>query len=275
MQKFIPKIIGAVINFISFLSPKYAAKLALRIFSTPRKGRLKDPEANFLKTAQQKDFKHTSFTVKTYQWAGNGSTVLLAHGWESNSFRWKNLIKTLSANNYNIIALDAPAHGASGNKEFNAILYSECINIVSNYFKPDVIIGHSVGGMATIFALNSFKTLRVERIILLGAPDAFISIFKNYENMMGYNKKTINAIRQLILKKFKYLPEHFSTSNFTSNLNVEGLIIHDKKDRIIPFRDALEIHGKFKNAKLIETRGYGHGLKSKEVYNHILNFLNA
>ncbi|PQV46606.1 alpha/beta hydrolase family protein [Jejuia pallidilutea] len=274
MEKNIPKIIGAFINFIALFSPKYAAKLALQLFSTPRKGKLKASEAVFLKTAQHKDFQYTGFTIKTYKWSGTRSTILLAHGWESNAFRWKNLIELLSTKDYNIIALDAPAHGASGNKEFNAVLYSECINMVANYFKPNVIIGHSVGGMSTVFALNSF-TINVERIILLGAPDAFISIFTNYENMMGYSKRTSNAIKNLIVKKFKHQPEHFSTSNFTSNLNIEGLIIHDKKDRIIPFNDAVKIHNKFKKAKLIETKGYGHGLKSKEVYNHILNFLNA
>ena len=50
----------------------------------------------------------------TYRWLGKKETILLAHGWESNSFRWKDLIVKLdTALDYNVIALDAPAHGRS------------------------------------------------------------------------------------------------------------------------------------------------------------------
>ena len=66
----------------------------------------------------------------TYYWEGNNKTILLAHGWESNSFRWKNLITELQRYGYSIVALDAPAHGDSGSKMFNAILYSEFINML-------------------------------------------------------------------------------------------------------------------------------------------------
>ena len=70
------------------------------------------------------------------------------HGWESNSGRWKNIIQRLQQEQYNIVALDAPAHGASGSSSFNAILYSKFITVVSKNFKPNFFIGHSVGGMA-------------------------------------------------------------------------------------------------------------------------------
>ena len=52
-------------------------------------------------------------------------------------------------------------------------------------------------------------------------------------------------------------------------------IIHDKKDRIISYKDALHISKHYKNSKLIKTVGFGHGLKNEQVYKHILEFLNA
>ena len=48
----------------------------------------------------------------------------------------------------NIVALDAPAHGTSGSKIFNAVLYSKFIEVVCKEFKPSILMGHSVGGMA-------------------------------------------------------------------------------------------------------------------------------
>ena len=91
------------------------------------------------------------YTIQTYQWKGEKQTILLAHGWESNTYRWKSLINKLHQNGHHIIALDAPAHGQSSGTQFNAILYSEFINVVASHYQPTVIVGHSVGGMATVF----------------------------------------------------------------------------------------------------------------------------
>src|SRR5690606_34599252 len=104
--------------------------------STPRKGKLNDEETDYLKSAAQKTIIYETISIKTYCWSGKKDTVLLVHGWESNAFRWKDLIEILKAADYNIIALDAPAHGDSGSKIFNAVLYSECINMVIRHFKP-------------------------------------------------------------------------------------------------------------------------------------------
>jgi pimeloyl-ACP methyl ester carboxylesterase len=275
MNSFIPKLIGTFINFIGVFAPKYAGKLAIQLFSIPRKGALKPNDLTFLNTATQKKISYKNFAIQTYQWKNSGDTVVLAHGWESNSSRWKDLIQLLQERHFNIIALDAPAHGATGNKQFNAVLYSECINEVVSRFQPKILIGHSVGGMASVFAMHNHNMESITKLILLGAPDAFSTILNSYETVMRYNGRTKTAIRNYILKTFNFLPEDFSTSKFTSTLNAKALIIHDKKDRIIPFQDGVTIKNNYPKSQFIETKGYGHGLKSTEVYNHILSFLKA
>ncbi len=275
MEKLIPKLIGACINFVAIFSPFYAGKLSMQLFSRPRKGQLKPNESNYLNKAKQHSLPFKDFNIKVYHWKGSKDTILMAHGWESNSFRWKDLIEILTKEDFNVLALDAPAHGGTGNKEFNAILYSECIHHVAETYKPQAIIGHSVGGMATTFALKNHQMNSVDKIMLLGAPDAFSSILNNYENIMGYSKRTKHGNRLYIHKRFGFFPEYFSTSTFVSNLKIDTLIIHDKKDRIIPFSDGINIKNSYPSSQFIETKGYGHGLKSGEVYQHILKFLKA
>lgn len=274
MKKTIIKTIGKSVNGISYIAPNYAAKLAVTIFSTPRKGKLKEKEASFLNSAIQNDIIHDNFKVRTYHWSGKKETVLLVHGWESNTARWKDLIKILHSQDYNILALDAPAHGASGSKTFNAILYSECIHTVLKQFNVDVIIGHSIGGTASALATNKYQ-LSINKLILLGSPSNFDEVINNYIKMMGYNNKVTKAINAYYLKYFGQLPSFYCVENFSKNITTKGLIIHDKKDRIISYRDALEFSKYYKNSKLVATKGFGHGLKSDEVYTHIINFLNA
>ena len=60
--------------------------------------------------------------------------------------------------------------GLSDGKEFNAVLYSDFVNIVSNYFKPNFLIGHSLGGMTMFYYMSVYQPKFVEKIISLGAP---------------------------------------------------------------------------------------------------------
>jgi pimeloyl-ACP methyl ester carboxylesterase len=275
MNQRLIKTIGGSINFVSYFSAYFAAHLAINLFSRPQKGKTKISESKFLNTSIKEALTINNFSIMTYRWTGTKDTVLLAHGWESNASRWKNLIELLKSNDYNIVALDAPAHGNSGSKLFNALIYSECIRMVAKKFNANIIVGHSVGGMASIFAQKNHHIQSLNKLVLLGAPADFLGVFNRYEKMMGYNAKVSNAMHKYVLKHYNHLPEYFSAANFSKEITAKGLIIHDKKDRIIPFKDALKYKENYKNSELISTRGQGHGLKSEQVYTHILEFLNT
>ena len=66
MNNTLIKTIGNLINAISYPLPHYAAKQAVKIFSTPRKGKLNDEETAYLKTAIQKTITYQTIPLKTY-----------------------------------------------------------------------------------------------------------------------------------------------------------------------------------------------------------------
>lgn len=268
------KAIGSIINTVSYISPRLAAKIAVQLFSTPQKGALRSMDTAVLESAKKENVSYKNLQIATYHWEGKKDTILLAHGWESNSARWYELINILKNLNYNIIALDAPAHGQSSGKLFNAVLYSECIHVVAKTYKPQIIIGHSVGGMAAVFFQYKYQLPVTKKLVLLGAPSNFVGVFDRYSKMMGYNKKVVEAMNRWVVKKFNHAPAYFSAATFSKAITSKGLIIHDKNDRIIPFSDAIDFKDNYANAQLVTTDGYGHGLKSEEVYNHILDFLS-
>jgi len=275
MKTFLIKIVGFYINLLSVFSSKYAAEQALLLFSTPRKGRVTENQSDFLDTAFKEELSYNENTIMTYRWLGNKQTVLLAHGWESNSARWKPLIKKLQNLNYNIIALDAPAHGDSNGKQFNALLYSKCINVVVKKFNPTVLVGHSVGGMATVFSYHAFQFTNIEKMILLGAPSELKDVFKRYVDMMRYNKSIENQINKIVFERFGRNIRDFSTAKFLSEVSFKGLIIHDEHDPIIPYSEAISINKSFKNSTLITTQHLGHSLKSDAVNTHIIDFIKS
>ena len=275
MSSFVIKSIGGALNATSLISSKYASKKALNLFASPRKGRYTEAQRKIISTALFEEVAFDGVSIATYRWKGNGKTILLNHGWESNASRWSYILDDLKAQDYNIIALDGPAHGRSGGKLFNAVLYSEFINVIAKKFKPEVVIGHSVGGMASVFFMHSFPLDSVEKMVLLGAPAHFTGVFSRYKSLMGYNNRISNGLDNIVLERFGKPVDYFSAANFAKTIDAKGLIIHDKNDKIIPYEDALLFSNRYKNSELISTNGFGHGLKDPSLTPKIIEFINS
>lgn len=275
MGNTIIKFIGTSFNVLSYVMPKYTSIKALDLFATPRRGHIKPKQLLFLDTAERLNLKYKDTTIATYHWKGNGTTILLVHGWESNTQRWEKLIHHLQKLDYNIVSLDAPAHGASSGKQFNAVLYSECINVVVNHFNPEIIIGHSVGGMATGFFQYNYQNKNIKKLVFLGAPAKFADVFKRYVDMMSFNKRIEDGLNNLIVERFNKEPSHFSLANFAKTITTKTLVVHDTEDKIIPYNDAKLITEHHNNAEFVTTTGYGHGLRNDVVYKHILDFISS
>lgn len=275
MKEILVKIIGTYYNALSYVSKPYAADKALYLFTKPRAGKINEEQSDFLHTAYQEELHFENFPIMTYRWLGTKQTILLTHGWESNSARWKKWILALQKRGFNVVALDAPGHGRSGSSVFSAMLYAEFINVVANRFSPDIVIGHSVGGMASAFFQHKYQFGNLKKIILLGAPSEFQDIMSRYTDMLGYNQRIVSQLQHSIIKTFGSPADTFSTAKFLATIQSEGLIIHDKDDRIIPYNDALLLKNSFKNSQLITTKGLGHSLMDDSVANHIYAFIDA
>ena len=253
MSSFVIKSIGNALNTTSLISSKYASKKALNLFASPRKGRYSEAQKRIVNSAYSEELIYNNLKIATYHWVG----------------------ENLKTQNYNIIALDAPAHGRSGGKQFNAILYAEFINVVAQKFQPEVLIGHSVGGMASVFSMHNHQLPSIKKMVLLGAPAHFTGVFSRYKTMMGYNNRISNGLDSIVLERFGKPVDYFSAANFTKSINVQGLIIHDKKDRIIPYEDAQLFENRFKNSELITTTGFGHSLKDASLTPKIIEYINS
>lgn len=245
------------------------------LFTKPRAGKISEKQSDFLHTAYQEELKYENYPIMTYRWLGTKQTILLTHGWESNAARWKKLILELKKKDYNVIALDAPAHGRSGSSVFNAILYAEFINVVAKRFSPEIIIGHSVGGMASAYFQHKYQFTALKKIILLGSPSEFQDVFKRYTDMLGYNQRLVSQLQHTIVERYGSPADTFSTAKFLATIESEGLIIHDEDDHIIPYNDALLLKESFKNSQLITTKGLGHSLMDTSVTEHIYAFIDA
>lgn len=269
------KSIGFYINFLGLLFPKKATLLAYQIFSKPRIGKLNSINLpKLLQEAKHEILEYKHHKIQTYTWQGNQNIVLLVHGWESNSMRWKKLLPYLKKTGSTIIALDAPAHGLSSGKEFNAILYSEFIEVVINKFQPNAIIGHSVGGMASYFYQYKHQNPAIEKLVLLGAPSSLRVIFNNYVSLLSLNSRMTKALENYFIQKFKFQLDDFSGEEFCKKIQTKGIVAHDVNDKIVAYAEGEKIGKSYTNAKFIITNGFGHSLHKEDLYKEIASFVS-
>lgn len=274
MKWILKKFIGFYCNLASIIFPNHSGRLALKLFSIPRKGWINKEQQEFLDSSFREELECDEDYLMTYRWVGKGPTLMLAHGWESNTARWKNLIESLKRLDYNIVALDAPAHGNSGSYFFNVNLYSKFIKILTAKTNPTYVIAHSVGAMACCKAFSELN-YTPNKLILIGAPSKYEDIIQRYTKMMGYNNKVKANLNYRLTEIFNTTLNNVNTAIYAKKIESPVLVVHDAKDDIIPYNDALEISKECKKAQLYTTKNMGHSLNNDTVNEQILAFVTA
>ncbi|WP_438710070.1 alpha/beta hydrolase [Aquimarina muelleri] len=272
-KNYLPVIIGKYIQFLFFFYPKKALHKAYILFSTPRKGKVLLEQEFFLEEAVDEVILIEDIYIQTYRWSNMGETILLVHGWESNTHRWKNLIQKLHKERYNIIAFDAPAHGNSSGKILNIPLYTKCLQKIVELYRPNHILGHSIGAMTTIFHQYTYPSIEIEKLIMLAPPSDLSRIMKGYQDILKLSPKFMKALNLYFKEKHGFYFEEFSASIFSKKINKKGLLIHDKNDPIAPYTEAEAISKNWDEVRFISTENYGHSLFHDEVDNMIIDFL--
>ncbi len=271
---FIKKAIGLYINILSFTHPKSAARLAYKFFSEPRDGRLlKENLPGILQEANAEMITHNDLIFQAYTWQGNSHTILLIHGWESNTSRWEQLLYYLKSSGSTIIALDAPAHGLTSGSEFNIPRYAQFVDVMVSRFRPQVMIGHSLGGATALYYQSHFPNDSIKKMIILGAPCDLDTLLNNYRSMLGLNSKVFHMLKKHFLKHFRIRTKEFSGSLFASKIKIEGLLAHDKDDDIVSYREGEKIAKAWPGAEFVTTRGLGHSMHGEALYRKIYHYI--
>lgn len=270
----ITKSVGLYLNLLSYFNLPKAKTIAYQLFSQPRKGKIfRENLPKILQSATLETFQYTTEKFQTYIWHGNPDIILLIHGWESNSSRWKKSLHYLQQSGKTIIAIDGPAHGLSEGKEFNAPKYAEFIHIVTQKYLPKTIIGHSIGGAAIAFYLNKYKNSKIEKVILLGSPSDFKIFNDNFIRLLSLNSRIKIALENHYLLKFNKKIEDLSGHKFAKNFTQKVLIAHDTEDKIVLITEGRKYASSWKNAIFIETTGLGHSMHDSNLYQKIVDFI--
>lgn len=273
IKKIIPKLYGLYFNLFVWLFPTKIAKQAFKVFSTVRKGRVLPHQKLYLNSAKLEQLELAQHKIQVYQWPGNKETVVLVHGWESNSWRWHKLIEKLQEARYTIIAFDAPAHGYSTGTNLYVPLYAEVLQEILLKYRPQMVVGHSIGGMTVLYNEYKNPNSEIAKIMTVGSPSEFHEILTHYKMLLGLSNKVIKTLASYISHRFGFTPVEFSSSKFVASNVKKGLLFHDRLDKVTPYHASVAINKHWKGSKLVSTEGLGHSMHQDEVNEKIVAFL--
>lgn len=204
---------------------------------------------------------------------------LLVHGWNSNLASMSSIANLMDEQGKQFIAFNLPGHANDGSRKSNVFISKNRLRTVLSHFSASArihLITHSFGSAVTSFALSE-ENRKVGQLIFLTSPNKIKEVFIGFGAVLKLKVKTVNKIiglGEVLLgesAKEAVVAKKLKSCEFESLL-----IIHDKKDKIIPFRTAEEINKEIENSKVVAFDGIGHYrmLSNMNVLNEIKTFIN-
>lgn len=170
-----------------------------------------------------------------FTWGTGQTRILLTHGWSSRAAGFQMLIEALlTIENVQVISFDAPGNGSSESELSNLILYIESVKaVIRHYGHPEIVIGHSLGAMANIIAMQ--QTGITPRSMISIAP--VIRLKTLFVNMM----KSVN-IPDLIQDRFlanfearfeRKLSDFDLNNSYSLSPELNHWIAYDESDSVV------------------------------------------
>jgi pimeloyl-ACP methyl ester carboxylesterase len=184
-------------------------------------------------------------------------TVLLIHGWESHAGHMSVLADALNVSGFNVVALDAPAHGDAEGSATNAIQFAAALLAASQKLGPFyAVVGHSMGGGAAFIALAD--GLPVKKVVTIASPFLFSEVLHRFAQHIGLppkaEKSFVDRVERLTGRSWDETRGDVVTRKVTQPV----LVVHDVEDKEIPLTDALDLMRVLQHGHLMQTTGLGH-----------------
>ena len=203
---------------------------------------------------------------------GSGPLVLLVHGWQGGAAQMLEIAEALARVGFRVALFDMPAHGESPGwttslVEFMAVL----AEVAARFGRVHALVGHSLGGMAAI--LSAARGLEVAAVVALCPMPSLAFGLSAFSRAFGLPPAAREHLARRVHARTGLRGEDVDLIAITPR--APTLLVHDLLDRAVPVRHSRQLRDRWPNAKLIETRGWGHDriLRAPQVTLAISAFL--
>lgn len=272
----IPQSISRLGKLLQFFSSEWATSYAQKLFITPLKFKTPARETEMLTNSEQRSLfvpkiqKH----IHLYRYGNGHKKALLIHGWNGRGTQLVTIANMLKSEGYTTISFDAPGHGQSPKSTTNMTEFIESAFELEKKYGPfDVAIGHSLGGMTTMNAIQ--RGLSATRAVIIGSGDIVQDIIDDFVIQLGLKPIVAQKMKERFEKRFNQSMQSYCVHKAAKEINIPILVIHDKDDIDVPVKAAHQIFSHLQKGEVMITEKLGHRkvLGDPSVIERIRNFI--
>lgn len=255
------KLLRAYLSFLDAVAPSISAKQVYKVMSNPRIKKLRDFEDKVLNEAIQTTIDYNKFKIKTYQWGKSSDRIaFLVHGWEGQAGNFGGIIPLLLKSGYQVMSFDAPSHGYSSKGSTNMFEYISLVSQLMTDYKPNFVVSHSFGSIASAVAISENQDLAIDQWIMVTSPFSFRQRLEGVRQMVNVTDRTISRLISRFESDTQMSVADMSMANYCAQIhNVKEIkIIHSVDDKVLPIASSKQVHNHLPKAKMIELKGMGH-----------------
>lgn len=257
--------------------PQAAHKWFVNLFFSPPKYPIPSQEKEILQRANQFIVPIGQKEVVCYTW-GEGPVILLVHGWAGRASQFKSFVDHFTTAGYRTISFDAPAHGLSKGKETTIIDFKDTIlELEKRMGKIHAVIGHSLGGAASLYALS--EGLNVNTLITIATPSIGDEIIQEFASRLNASVRAQQFLKQAIQLRLNRTFDEFMALHFIKKLprEIDMLILHDEHDKEASLKNAKCLADAYPQATYEMTSGLGHVriLRDKAILDRCKGFIES
>lgn len=246
------------LTLLSTLAPALAARMAVRMFTTPRRHTPPERERDAEAMGERVRIHTARGELSAIRFGRRGGPRVLAmHGWEGRATQWGPLAEPLTRAGFELIAIDAPAHGRSPGRRAHVASFAEALLDADEQLGPfAAAVGHSMGAAAMTIALN--RGLRAQRAVLIAGPARLDAVLQRFTRSIGLSDPATQAFDRELEAIVGQPAAELGMFELAGALRQPALIIHSRDDREIPFADAQTIARAWPHGHLLAVDGVGH-----------------
>jgi pimeloyl-ACP methyl ester carboxylesterase len=264
--------------FVQTFSSSLAGWLALRMFLKPPRRKVEPADAPIIALARRSTMRCGGDRFTVWTWDNPGPSVVLLHGWGSHAARFADFVAPLRAAGYSVIGIDAPAHGTSPGRFSDLPRFRDSLAEVLRANEPIyAVIGHSLGGGATLTVLAETADHHPKKICLFGVPSDMDYILESFAVMLGLKPPALANLRARFTARFGRPAKAVSIAAAAPSVRIPVLVVHDEDDNVAPIAQGAALAEAIPGAVMWRTRGFGHSgaLRDPATIQRVIEFLKA
>ena len=270
-----PPLAFRALRALELVSSELAARVGAHVMFRTQRRSAEACERVLEASARNWTLQSPRGAIAVSRW-GAGPLVLLVHGWNGRRGQLGAFVPPLVGAGYQVVAFDAPGHGASTGSHSSIVEFADALELVVDELRPffqpiHAVIAHSLGGPAVMLSMTRWRgrpdlaegalcdgPFDRTRLVFIAPPIDMRDVTREFGNMIGLGNATRARLDAFAEKRLGRPLGDMYAPDVARSMRSPLLVLHDEHDRAVPVSAGRLLADAWPGAALEVTQGLGH-----------------